>query len=112
MTTYLAETIWLNEEGACSLDELAEMSGLTQDELHALIDSGVLEPITQDPKHYTFQLNYVVIARSARRLRDDFELDIQGLTVALNLLRRIQHLEIELQKVQIMPKGYSYFHLN
>jgi chaperone modulatory protein CbpM len=105
MTTYLAETIWLNEEGACSLEELADASGLTHEELHALIDNGVLEPLNREPSHYTFQLHYMVIARSARRLRDDFELDIQGLSVALSLLQRIQDLEKALENAQITLKS-------
>ncbi|WP_369125181.1 chaperone modulator CbpM, partial [Cryobacterium sp. RTS3] len=39
-------------------------------------------------------------ARTARRLRDDFELDGHGLAVALNLLRRIRELEAQLTHAQ------------
>jgi len=35
--------------------------------------------------------------RTARRLRDDFDLDAAGLAVAVNLLGRIRELELELQ---------------
>jgi chaperone modulatory protein CbpM len=96
MSTYLSETIWLNETEVCTLEHLAEISGLSTSELNELINSGSLEPVNQDPEHYLFQLHSIVIARTARRLRDDFELDIQGMTVAITLLRRIHSLEIEL----------------
>ncbi len=97
MTIHLNETIWLNETAVCSIEHLAEISGLSTSELHDLIDVGALIPCNNDPEHYEFQLHYVVIARTARRLRDDFELDQSGLAVALHLLSRIQELERKLK---------------
>lgn len=100
MSIYLAETIWLNESDACSLEQLAESSGLSRAELLDLVDSGAIAPINDDPGHQVFQTHHIVIARTARRLRDDFELDAHGLALALNLLRRISELEAELKAHQ------------
>jgi chaperone modulatory protein CbpM len=104
MNIHISETIWLNESEVCTIEHLAEVSGLSSVELRELIESGVITPVNQDPEHYVFQLDYIVIARKARRLRDDFELNTQGVAVALNLLRRIHELEIELDKLQITHK--------
>ncbi|MFN7095973.1 MAG: chaperone modulator CbpM [Gammaproteobacteria bacterium] len=92
------ETIWLNEVAECSFEHLAEVSGLTVTELQQLVDLGVIVPANQKPEHCVFQMDYIVIARKARRLRDDFELDLHGMAVALQLLQRIQQLELELAK--------------
>jgi len=43
-----------------------------------------------------FQLRYVVTVKTARRLRDDFELDRRGLALALSLLQRIDELQAEI----------------
>ncbi|MBY0544300.1 MAG: chaperone modulator CbpM [Gammaproteobacteria bacterium] len=96
MTIHINETIWLNETATCSIEHLSEISGLSVSELVELVETGVLLPSNNDPEHYEFQLSYVVIARTARRLRDDFELDTRGLAVALHLLKRINALEREL----------------
>lgn len=97
MTTYLSEIIWLNETATCSIDDLAEVSGLSLTEIHQLINNGVLIPLNQDPNQYIFQMDYIFTAKQACRLRDDFELDLQAVSVALHLLRRIHHLESELK---------------
>ncbi|NNM60063.1 MAG: hypothetical protein HKM04_09660 [Legionellales bacterium] len=98
MTIHLNETIWLNETTVCSIEHLSEVSGLSVAELLELVEIGVLLPNNNNAEHYEFQLTYVVIARTARRLRDDFELDLQGMAVALQLLNRIHALERELSQ--------------
>lgn len=100
MSAYLHNAIWLNETEICTLEHLAEISGLSQSELSELINSGSIEPANQDPEHYVFHLHAIVIARKARRLRDDFELDTHGMAVAITLLRRISKLEQELAKIK------------
>jgi chaperone modulatory protein CbpM len=42
----------------------------------------------------------VTVARTACRLRDDFELDTSGLSVALTLLQRVRTLEEELARLR------------
>jgi len=43
-----------------------------------------------------FYTECIVVARKARRLRDDFELNADGVALVLNLLRRVDALESEL----------------
>lgn len=103
MTIYRAEVVWLNESDACSLEHLVESSGLSHAELLYLVESGVIVPSNDDPAHQIFQAHHIAIARTARRLRDDFELDTQGLALALNLLGRIHELEAELKSHEKLP---------
>ena len=96
MRTHIVEAVWLNDAGLCSLEQLAAYSGLTQAELQDLVEMGEIVPTSVDAENDLYQTHYIVIARTARRLRDDFELDTHGLAVALNLLGRIRDLEIQL----------------
>lgn len=96
MALHITESVWLNTSGSCTLQHLLDVSGLTEDNIHDLIDTGIIEPSNRDPSNYYFPANTIVIARTARRLRDDFELDSDGLLLALNLLRRVDHLETEI----------------
>jgi len=99
MVTQISSAIWLNESGVCSIEHLAEVSGLSLEDIHDLVDSGVITPVESGAKTLSFHLQYVTIVKTARRLRDDFELDRHGVAVALVLLRRIRALEFELQEL-------------
>lgn len=100
MTVHITESVWLNASDICSLDHLVQVSGLSNEALLNLVEAGILEPANKDPDNYFFSVDCIVIARKARRLRDDFELDAEGLAVAINLLRRIDRLETQLQALQ------------
>ena len=96
MTSLVVESIWLNDADLCSLEELAEFSGLSNAELADLVEIGAIEPDDREATVYLFRSQTIVVARTARRLRDDFELDTHGLAVALNLMQRIRLLEAKL----------------
>jgi chaperone modulatory protein CbpM len=96
MTGLLVEAVWLNDADLCSLEDLAEFSGLSHDELADLVATGAIEPDRSAAPEHVFRSQTIVLARTARRLRDDFELDTHGLAVALNLLQKIHALEARL----------------
>jgi chaperone modulatory protein CbpM len=96
----MTEIIWLNEAALCSFEHLADVSGLSIEELGELVDSGVLQPADRTAQPPLFRLGSLVMVNSARRLRDDFELDRNGLTLALRLLQRIAELERQVQALQ------------
>jgi chaperone modulatory protein CbpM len=97
MRIELTELVWLEEHRALTLAELAEFSGLSEVELHELVDSGAIAPVDPESATQTFSADYIVLARTACRLRNDFELDTKGLAVALTLLERVRALETELR---------------
>ena len=99
MKLELTEAVWLDERGAVTLIELAECSGLSESELRELVDLGALSPMDPDAHEWSFTAQSITAARTACRLRDDFELDTHGLALVLSLLERVQELESALQRL-------------
>ena len=87
--------IWLNDQAACSAQHLAEVSGLSVEEIDELIATRVIVPVDEATSPPAFALRWVVTATTARRLRDDFELDRNGVSLALTLMQRIEDLEAQ-----------------
>jgi chaperone modulatory protein CbpM len=100
MRIELTELVWLEEHRELTLVELAELSGLSEAELHELEDCGAIAPVDPGAATRTFGAECIVAARAAFRLRNDFELDAQGLAVALALLDRVRALETELRDLR------------
>ena len=100
MRIELTELIWLEEHRAVTLAELSELSGLSEADLRELEDCGAIAPADPGAPAHTFSAECIVAARTAFRLRTDFELDSQGLAVALALLERVRALETELREIR------------
>ena len=95
-----AEAVWLEERGTLTLIELAECSGLTEPELRDLVDLGALAPIEPAARDLSFAPKCIIAARTACRLRNDFDLDAGALALALSLIERVQELEADLQRLR------------
>lgn len=98
-----SEVVWLDERHEFSLTEFAGLSGLSMQELQCLVDCEALLPVAavesaaQDgAADARFSAQCLTLVRMASRLRNDFDLDENGLTLTLRLLNRIQALEMEL----------------
>ena len=101
-----AEVMWLDEHRAVSLAELLEVSGLSERELLELVHTGAIPAHGSAGTGYTFSARVVTVARTACRLRDDLELDVRGLGVALRLLERVSDLEAEIVRLRAqLPRG-------
>jgi chaperone modulatory protein CbpM len=100
MRVELTELYWLEEQRDVTLSELAELSGFSEDELHELEACGAIAPVDPDAATPRFGAKCIVAVRTAHRLRNDFELDTEGLAVALALLERIGSLESELRELR------------
>ena len=101
MNIQLTEQVWLNDQGICTAQQLIEVSGLSEQELNDLMDHDFLVAADAQAIQKTFPLHAIVAANRARRLRDDFELDSNGLLLALTLLHKIETLEKQLQVLQV-----------
>ena len=115
MKVELSEAQWLCEQAEISVGQLAELTGLSPELLRELVDYGALVPIgapvaeheassaadaRPDPSaQWSFAADCVVAVRTARRLRDDFDLDANALAVALMLIERIHGLEAQLREL-------------
>ena len=94
------EGSWLHEFFEFSLEEMCELSGLAEREIRELVDYGVLSPSDPQRRRWTFSADWLLIARSASRLRNDFELDAHALALTLTLLKRIRDLEAEVRDLR------------
>jgi chaperone modulatory protein CbpM len=101
-----SDVLWLDEHRVVSLAELVEVSGLTRDELTELVHGGAIPVREAQGATWTFSARVVSVARTACRLRDELELDLSGLAVALRLLERVQALEGEIAHLRAqLPRG-------
>ena len=87
----LAEITWT---------QMVHASGLTEAELTELVQYGALVPRDPSATAWTFEARWLVVARTASRLRRDFELDPHGVSVVLSFLDRIESLEAELRSLR------------
>jgi chaperone modulatory protein CbpM len=93
--------LFLDETGAMSIAQLVERSGLTEDELQALVDCGALEPRDAAANAWSFSARCIVTARTARRLRDDFALDdAHAAAVVLRYMQKVEALERQLRDLE------------
>lgn len=99
MIVDLTEVTWLEEGEEFSLGELALRSRLTPAEIMELVECGALPSREHGVGQQRFPGHALPVARTAARLRDDFEMDLRGVALALTLLRRIEALERQLRGV-------------
>jgi len=98
--TEASEVIWLDQHRELSLMELVELSGLSVEELQHLVDCEALQPVS-GATHVRFRADCLALMRTASRLRNDFDLDANGLALALRLLNRIHELEADLHELRL-----------
>lgn len=104
MKSTATEVVWIDAHAEISLTELAAMSGLSAIDLQQLVDCEALVPVAPavepagEPHaaEARFGAQYLALTRAASRLRDDFDLDENGLVLTLYLLKRIHELEAQL----------------
>jgi chaperone modulatory protein CbpM len=96
---------WLHAHFELSLAQVCELSGLSETELRELVECGALAPADPGAREWTFAADRLVVARSAHRLRRDFDLDSQGLALAVALLERVRDLEEQLRDLRARIPG-------
>jgi len=99
MKIEFAEVLLIEEHGELSLEQLAELSRLPQEELLELVACEALVPLDPCAPEPSFGARALLTARTAARLRADFELDAHGVALALALLDRIGELEAEVREL-------------
>ena len=100
MNFEIVEAVTLDEQGFVTLDQLALAAELPVEELRELVDDGALAPVDPAATSWTFTASWVVVARTAGRLRRDFELDAHSLSVVLRYVQRVEALEAELRALR------------
>ncbi len=100
MRVEITEAVWLDASVELSVAELSQLSGLSEAELGQLVEYDALAPSESAAAQGAFSADCLVTARAACRLRDDFELDADGLALVLSLLERIRGLESTVRSLQ------------
>ncbi len=94
------EGLLLDERSCITLVELQRASGLSKTEITELVEIGVFEQSSRDRVGWVFSSRCISQARTALRLRNDFELNTQGVALALTYLERIRELEDRLHELE------------
>ena len=98
MTIDTFEAYYLQESDTLTLGELVERTGLSEEELRELAEVGAFPPPDPAARGWTFTSRCVVVARTARQLREEYALDdTHSLAVVVRLTQRIEALERELR---------------
>ncbi len=95
ITTF--EATWL------SVTEFTQVAGLSQGDVIALVEVGVLKPLGQSVNDWSFDNEAMNLARRLRRIREDLELnlDVHALALGFRLLERINELETALNRAKL-----------
>lgn len=107
MQTETYHALWLDGSQRVSINDLVDISGLTESEVHELVEFGALAPVNPGEIPWTFSADCVVTVRKASRLRDDLELDSHALVLALTLLEQIRALEAELTQMRAQRSAFN-----
>ena len=100
MAIEITDAVLLDARHEFSFAELVEFSGCTEGDLRELMDYGALLPEHPEAAQWSFRGEFVVAVRTAVRLRDDLELDLPAVALALKLIHRIHVLEGQLREAQ------------
>lgn len=99
----MTESITTLEATWLSVTEFTQVAGLSQGDVVALVDVGVLKPSGRSVNDWSFDSEAMSLARRLRRIREDLELnlDVHALALGFRLLERISELESALNRAQI-----------
>lgn len=83
-------------ETRLSLDELCEACRISLDLLNDLIEYEIIHPEGQLPNEWEFDLTQLKRARTALRLQHDFEMNLSGVSLVLDLLDEMENMRSRL----------------
>jgi chaperone modulatory protein CbpM len=87
----------LEEQTGLTLADLCSACAVRDEQIIALVDVGVLEPQGLEPGRWRFGGTSLHRARMTLRLQRDFEIDLAGAALALQLLEEIDMLKARLR---------------
>ena len=100
MTSPIDEALYLDAIAEVTWKELVSAAGLPESEMIELVRYGALEPRDPDAPAWTFEARWLAVAKTASRIRRDFELDPHAVSVVLCYVERIERLEHELRALR------------
>jgi chaperone modulatory protein CbpM len=105
MTQNTLTGILLDERVELSLIELSWACSSSAESVVELVAEGVLEPTGQDQTQWRFSGPSLLTARTALRLQQDLNINLAGVSLALDLLEEIETLRERLCRFEtVAPK--------
>lgn len=101
MTDHPPSIVIVEEEIRFTLVELCRASRADTEQVTALVEEGVLEPVGSGPDDWQFGGAALRRARAAMRLGRDLELNAAGTALVLGLLDEIEALKSRLRRAGI-----------
>jgi DNA-binding transcriptional MerR regulator len=80
-----------------TIEELAAAAYLHPDLIARYVDFGLLEPVRRDGRQLLFDMEAVLRLRAIQRLRRDLGVNLSGIAVILDLTKRLQLMQQELE---------------
>ncbi len=94
------DAVPLDTSSEITWTQLVNASGLPEGELRELVRYGALVPRDPAAPTWTFEARWLVVARTASRIRHDFELDPHGVSIVLSYVERIETLKAEVRTLR------------
>lgn len=92
------EAVVVEEHVSFTLISLCQASGADPEQVHALVNEGLLQPAGQGPSHWSFGGDALPRTRRALRLARDLELSVSGVALVMDLLAEIERLRSRLRR--------------
>lgn len=100
MNSPIDDAVCIDEVTEITWTQLVSACGLPEGEVRELVRYGALVPRDPAAPQWTFAGRWLLVARTASRLRRDFDLDPHGVSVVLGYVERIERLEAELRAMR------------
>jgi MerR HTH family regulatory protein len=99
MRVEITEVVHLEEQRPLTLAELADLARLSEAEVQEFVEVGVISAGRMEDERLSFGAECLVAARTASRVRQEFDLDLHSAAIVMRLLDRIRELEMRLRTV-------------
>ena len=76
-------------------DELSQITRISTETIVELVEYGVVEPAGHSPQNWKFDETMIRIVKRAARIQHDFNTDIAGTALALQLLQELEGKRLE-----------------
>jgi chaperone modulatory protein CbpM len=80
------------------MDELCQMVNIPAQTIIEYVEYGIVEPSGRDsgrPNDWEFDLYVVNLVKKATRIQRDFNIDMEGVALVMDLLRKTEKLEAD-----------------
>ena len=102
MTQAQVDYLLLDGGQTINVTELASCCDMSVADLDELVDYCALVPLSDAVPERLFSAAWIAPLREARRMRNDFDLDLFTVAIVLGNIKRIEGLERQVQQLQAL----------